>query len=92
MIISDFAIKRPLITVVAMVAMVIFGFFAWFNLKTDDIDVNPQFEVGIVYPGASPEVIEAGAQAGRGGRLDCGREASWARRTTATHGDDRVPV
>src|SRR5499427_6531715 len=61
MIISDFAIKRPLITVVAMVAMVIFGAFALFKLKTDEFpDVNPPFlTVGIVYPGASPDVVES---------------------------------
>ena len=61
MIISDFAIKRPLITVVAMVAMVIFGLFALFKLKTDEFpDVNPPFlTVGIVYPGALPDVVES---------------------------------
>jgi hydrophobic/amphiphilic exporter-1 (mainly G- bacteria), HAE1 family len=61
MIISDFAIKRPLITVVAMVALVIFGAFALFKLKTDEFpEVNPQFlTVGIVYPGASPDVVES---------------------------------
>jgi HAE1 family hydrophobic/amphiphilic exporter-1 len=61
MIISDFAIKRPLITVVAMVAMVIFGIFALINLKTDEFpDVAPPFlTVGIVYPGASPDVVES---------------------------------
>ena len=61
MIISDFAIKRPLITVVAMVAMVIFGTFALFKLKTDEFpDVAPPWlTVGIVYPGASPEVVES---------------------------------
>jgi len=61
MIISDFAIKRPLITVVAMVAMVIFGLFALLRLKTDEFpDVNPPFlTVGIVYPGASPDVVES---------------------------------
>ena len=61
MIISDFAIKRPLVTVVAMVAMVIFGLFALFKLKTDEFpDVTPQFlTVGIVYPGASPDVVES---------------------------------
>src|SRR3954468_12429276 len=60
MIISDFAIKRPLITVVAMVSMVIFGIFALFKLKTDEFpDVAPPFlTVGIIYPGASPEVVE----------------------------------
>jgi HAE1 family hydrophobic/amphiphilic exporter-1 len=61
MIISDFAIKRPLITVVAMVAMVIFGIFALLKLKTDEFpDVAPPWlTVGIIYPGASPEVVES---------------------------------
>jgi hydrophobic/amphiphilic exporter-1 (mainly G- bacteria), HAE1 family len=61
MIISDFAIKRPLITVVAMVALVLFGVFSLVRLKTDEFpDVSPQFlTVGIVYPGASPEVVES---------------------------------
>jgi HAE1 family hydrophobic/amphiphilic exporter-1 len=60
MFISDFAIKRPLITVVAMVALVIFGLFALLKLKTDEFpDVAPPWlTVGIVYPGASPEVVE----------------------------------
>src|SRR5581483_1506377 len=61
MIISDFAIKRPLITVVTMVALVIFGAFSLFKLKTDEFpDVAPPFlTVGIVYPGASPDVVES---------------------------------
>jgi HAE1 family hydrophobic/amphiphilic exporter-1 len=61
MIISDFAIKRPLITVVAMVALVIFGLFALFKLKTDEFpDVAPPWlTVGIIYPGASPDVVES---------------------------------
>src|ERR1041384_807377 len=60
MIISDFAIKRPLITVVTMVALVIFGSFALMKLKTDEFpDVAPPWlTVGIIYPGASPEVVE----------------------------------
>ncbi|MGE5733373.1 MAG: efflux RND transporter permease subunit, partial [Gemmatimonas sp.] len=61
MIISDFAIKRPLITVVAMVALVIFGLFALLKLKTDEFpDVAPPWlTVGIIYPGASPDVVES---------------------------------
>lgn len=61
MIISDFAIKRPLITVVAMLSMVIFGIFALIKLKTDEFpDVAPPWlTVGIIYPGASPEVVES---------------------------------
>src|SRR5689334_13869640 len=60
-IIADFAIKRPLITVVAMVTMVIFGIFALLKLKTDEFpDVAPPWlTVGIVYPGASPDVVES---------------------------------
>src|SRR3954468_15979039 len=60
MVISDFAIKRPLVTVVAMVALVIFGLFALMKLKTDEFpDVAPPWlTVAVVYPGASPEGVE----------------------------------
>src|SRR3954468_13682920 len=60
MLISDFAIKRPLITVVTMFALVIFGLFALLKLKTDEFpDVAPPWlTVGVIYPGASPEVVE----------------------------------
>src|SRR5215208_1568514 len=59
MFISDFAIKRPLVTVVAMVALVVFGLFALLKLKTDEFpDVAPPYvSVGIVYPGASPDGV-----------------------------------
>ncbi|MGH7688236.1 MAG: efflux RND transporter permease subunit [Gemmatimonadaceae bacterium] len=60
MIISDFAIKRPLITVVTMVALAVFGLVSLFKLKTDEFpDVAPPYvSVGIPYPGASPDVVE----------------------------------
>jgi HAE1 family hydrophobic/amphiphilic exporter-1 len=60
MFISDFAIKRPLITVVSMLTLVMFGLFALFNLKTDEFpDVAPPVvTVGIPYPGASPDGVE----------------------------------
>jgi hydrophobic/amphiphilic exporter-1 (mainly G- bacteria), HAE1 family len=60
MVISDFAIKRPLITVVTMLALVMFGVFALFRLKTDEYpDTAPPYvSVGIPYPGASPDVVE----------------------------------
>src|SRR5690349_1548142 len=59
MFISDFAIKRPLVTVVAMVTLVVFGLFALFKLKTDEFpDVAPPFvSVGLIYPGASPDGV-----------------------------------
>jgi HAE1 family hydrophobic/amphiphilic exporter-1 len=60
MFISDFAIKRPMITIVAMVTLVLFGVFALLRLQTDEFpDVAPPFvTVGIPYPGASPDGVE----------------------------------
>ncbi len=60
MLISDFAIKRPLVTIVSMVALVLFGLVALLKLKTDEFpDVQPPFvTVGIPYPGASPDGVE----------------------------------
>ncbi|ODT03914.1 MAG: acriflavin resistance protein [Gemmatimonadetes bacterium SCN 70-22] len=61
MFISDFAIKRPMITVVAMVTLVAFGLVALFKLQTDEFpDVAPPVvTVGLVYPGASPDGVES---------------------------------
>jgi HAE1 family hydrophobic/amphiphilic exporter-1 len=60
MFISDFAIRRPVITIVTMLALVVFGIFALFNLDTDEFpDVQPPIvAVAVVYPGASPENVE----------------------------------
>ncbi|WP_224363503.1 efflux RND transporter permease subunit [Hyalangium versicolor] len=60
MVISDFAIKRPIVTITCMVALVIFGLVALINLETDEFpDVQqPVIGVTIVYPGASPETVE----------------------------------
>lgn len=60
MFISDFAIRRPIITVVTMIALVVFGIAALRRLQTDefpDIDAPIVF-IGIVYPGASPGQVE----------------------------------
>ncbi|HEX7238879.1 MAG TPA: efflux RND transporter permease subunit, partial [Longimicrobiaceae bacterium] len=58
--ISDFAIRRPIITVVTMLALVVFGLFALVNLDTDEFpEVNPPVvSVALPYPGASPDVVE----------------------------------
>ena len=58
--ISDFAIRRPLITVVTMLTLVAFGVAALINLQTDEFpDVaQPIVAVTIVYPGAAPDVVE----------------------------------
>src|SRR3970040_993874 len=60
MFISDFAIKRPIITVVSVVALVVFGLFALLKLQTDESpDIqNPIVNVAVPYPGASPDVVE----------------------------------
>ena len=60
MLISDFAIKRPLLTVVSMLALVVFGLFALLRLKTDEFpDVQPPIvATTIIYPGASPDQVE----------------------------------
>jgi len=60
MFISDFAIKRPVVTVVSMLALVVFGIFALLNLKTDEYPevAPPVVAVSIPYPGASPETVE----------------------------------
>ncbi len=60
MFISDFAIKRPIVTVVLMVALVIFGLFAAFRTDVDELpDIQqPIVFVAVPYPGASPDQVE----------------------------------
>ncbi len=60
MFISDFAIKRPIVTITTILALVAFGLAALINLQTDEFpDIQqPVVAVSIIYPGASPEVVE----------------------------------
>src|SRR6188508_1733793 len=60
MTISDFAIRRPVITVVSMVALVLFGLVSLALLQTDEFpDVAvPLVVVAVPYPGASPDNVE----------------------------------
>lgn len=58
--ISDFSIRRPIITITVMLALVAFGIAALLNLQVDeypDLD-QPVVMVQIAYPGASPDVVE----------------------------------
>jgi HAE1 family hydrophobic/amphiphilic exporter-1 len=58
--ISDFSIRRPIITITVMLALVAFGLAALANLQVDefpDLD-QPVVVVQIMYPGASPDVVE----------------------------------
>jgi multidrug efflux pump subunit AcrB len=60
MVISDFAIRRPIITIEVMVALVVFGGFSLLTLKTDEFpEVAPPFvTIAAIYPGGSPETVE----------------------------------
>ncbi|HEX6132727.1 MAG TPA: efflux RND transporter permease subunit [Longimicrobiales bacterium] len=60
MFISDFSIRRPLVTVVLMLMIAGAGLFALANLKTDEFpEVSPPvIAVSVVYPGASPQGVE----------------------------------
>src|SRR3990170_3123670 len=60
MMISDFAIKRPIVTVTVMLALVVFGLFSLSQLDTDEFPdvVAPVVTTTVIYPGASPDVVE----------------------------------
>ena len=60
MFVSDFAIKRPIVTVVTMIALVVFGLAALAKLDTDEFPAidAPIVFVAIAYPGAAPDVVE----------------------------------
>ncbi|HSC32470.1 MAG TPA: efflux RND transporter permease subunit [Gemmatimonadaceae bacterium] len=60
MFISDFAIKRPIVTITVILALVAFGVASLFRLQTDEFpDIQqPMIAVSISYPGASPDVVE----------------------------------
>ncbi len=60
MFISDFAIRRPIITVVTMIALAIFGLASLSRLDTDefpDLD-QPTVYLANASPGAPPDVVE----------------------------------
>ncbi len=60
MVISDFAIKKPIVTITVMIALVAFGLYALIRLEVDEYpDVqNPIVFVSVPYPGASPRQVE----------------------------------
>ena len=60
MFISEFSIKRPVVTIVVTVALMLFGYLALKNLRVNERpDVEqPLLIVNISYPGASPETVE----------------------------------
>src|SRR5918992_362039 len=60
MFISELAIRRPVVTLVAVLVLVILGTTAFWRLHTDEFpDVQPPVVVvSIAYPGAPPETVE----------------------------------
>ncbi len=60
MFISDFAIKRPVVTIVSMLALVVFGTFALLKLEVDEFPeiAPPVISVSLPFPGASPDQVE----------------------------------
>jgi hydrophobic/amphiphilic exporter-1 (mainly G- bacteria), HAE1 family len=60
MFISDFAIKRPIVTTVTMIVLVVFGIFALLKTDIDEYpDVaSPVIFVAAAYPGATPSQVE----------------------------------
>jgi len=60
MLISDFSIKRPLVTVVLIISLMALGLLALSKLRVNqnpDVQI-PMLVVNIPYPGASPETSE----------------------------------
>src|SRR5213595_1747763 len=60
MFLSDFSIRRPVATVVLIIALMAFGVLALTKLRVNEIpDVQqPVLVVSINYPGAAPETVE----------------------------------
>ncbi|MES2259591.1 MAG: efflux RND transporter permease subunit [Pseudomonadota bacterium] len=60
MFLSDFSIKRPIATIVIIIALMCLGLMALSKLRVNqrpDVDI-PSIFVTIPYPGASPETVE----------------------------------
>lgn len=60
MFLSDFSIKRPLVTVVITIALMAVGWMALKKLRVNERpDIAPPIlQVSVPYPGASPETVE----------------------------------
>ena len=60
MFLSDFSIKRPVVTVVIIIALMGLGLLALSKLRVNQIpDVEqPVLVVTVPYPGASPEAVD----------------------------------
>ncbi|MBU4486878.1 MAG: efflux RND transporter permease subunit [Candidatus Delongbacteria bacterium] len=60
MILTETAVRRPILTTVIILAIAMMGFLSYFNLPLNtipEVDI-PIISIQVVYPGASPEEIE----------------------------------
>ena len=60
MFLSDLSIRRPVLTIIVSLMLLLFGAIAWPKLGVDmfpKID-SPFVSISVVYPGADPEVVE----------------------------------
>ncbi|NOR45678.1 MAG: AcrB/AcrD/AcrF family protein, partial [Candidatus Delongbacteria bacterium] len=60
MILTEIAVKRPILTTVTILSIALMGFLSYFNLPLNtipEIEI-PIISIQVVYPGASPEEIE----------------------------------
>ncbi|MGI9134185.1 MAG: efflux RND transporter permease subunit, partial [Rhodoferax sp.] len=60
MFLSDFSIKRPIDTVVLIIALMALGLLAMSKLRVNqnpDVEI-PGIQIAIAYPGASPDTVE----------------------------------
>src|ERR1700751_1485031 len=60
MFLSDFSIKRPIATIVLILALMALGLMAMSKLRVNerpDVEV-PGLSINIPYPGASPDTVE----------------------------------
>ena len=60
MFLSDFSIKRPVATIVIIIALMCVGLLALSKLRVNEIPnvQEPVLGVSVPYPGASPETVE----------------------------------
>lgn len=60
MILSEISVRRPVLSIVISLLLLVFGIIAWLNLPLREYpDVSrPQVNVSTTYTGASPEVVE----------------------------------
>ncbi len=60
MFLSDLAIRRPVLTVIVSLMLLLFGAIAWPRLGVDQMPKveAPFVTISVVYPGADPEIVE----------------------------------